>query len=223
MHIYIYICIYAGMHVVHHEEFKAGSYTKPVNNFDIVSDIWKGRIKDGLREMFLRSSEESITICKKPAPKVICNAQFKVDAFRLVPLTTSVSVMADKNGKSMVAKELTDLGPLFEHKGGHVRGVIKSSVQFAGPNRTEFLVGYWVARTTHDIDEANAVIDKKTVSFNVTRSTRVDLVIPTIVNTKPLAVGDEIVCLKRKAHVALPAMPDKMGKVKGKGNKRGKK
>lgn len=199
------------------------------SHFDFVVEAWKGRVRAALHQMFASSPDKGLKIVKTTKTVVVATKSFNEGELKLVPFTNSVSSMIDKDGKAPTAPSGVSLGSLFQHKGEHVRFFLKPALHLPDVtiklNKDSTLpIAFWAAFTkqTPDPDAANSGWETRRVTIHVASElgskASVEIDIPIIVNQKPINIGDEIVCLKRKDAPADPDVtepPAKKGK-KGK-------
>jgi len=186
---------------------KACIYPDPSLHFDILADVGKGQVKAAMLALVGASNESDVTIIRKPQMKVRTKAAFEKGCFHLVAISPTVGIAVDKGGQSNVpANAIAIRSPLFEHKGEHVRGFIKSSLAFpkelsktgcAQHTTQTFVAAFWATRQTLDPEEANCVRGSKDVTVCMDPGEKRTIEIPTLTNTKPMQEGDEVILYKK--------------------------
>lgn len=160
----------------------------PLDSFDLKASIISGACKNATALEFAKSNESDCTVSVTPDVKVYASKAFRSGNFKLVGLTNNITVQPDDKQMLVSAR------PIGTGKGwrAYARSSNSSVVQSAA---VSFLAKFYTVHTTFDQGAVNCAYQDKEVEINV-MGEKEKVLIPMIVNTAPIAVGDEIVVLK---------------------------
>ena len=123
--------------------------------------------------------------------KVIANKPFKTGAFKLVGLTTSISITPIDRVMLAASKSI---GSGKDWKAS----ARSANSQLTGKSKPDFFVHYWAVPSTFEQAVVNCEYNDKTVELTVLGK-KYELSIPMLVNTAPIAKDDEIIVLKESS------------------------
>jgi hypothetical protein len=176
-----------------------GNVTDPSNNFELKASTIAGACKNAIALEFAKSCDADIKVQSAPECKLYALRAFKkAGSLKLVGITNNVSVQPD--GKDMLTSS-----KFIGHGDGwraYCRSSNTSLASAAGSSC--FLAKYYLVHSTFDQNLVNCEYEDKEVDISVLGS-KEKIMVPTIVNTKPIAVGDELIVLKISSE--LPAEP----------------
>ena len=205
-------------------------YPNASMDLDVLVDAWRGTLKMSLLSAFKSSHDEHITITRAPLQGVHVNKAFKVHGLQLAALTGNVAVTCDRPSHA----SSIPIGTVFSKDGVDYIGYLKPMLKFppkvvragcAQKGVEPYLVGYWAVRSSYASADVNAEQVHKDIQVKVgVLSTTVR--VPVITNTKPLAIGDEVIVLKAAQSDYTCEPPSKTprveGRQKGSGKAKGK-
>ena len=184
------------------EVYDPNDFNACEDNFEMRCDIVKGIIKGALRETYVQKScDKKVLFHLKPEMKVEVKEAFKEGGFMLTPLTTAVVLTKDSKLPNALA-----LGEMFQASDGKpVNGFLKPTLAFPKSKPTisgttvpktadVFLNGFWavLSKQTPDEEKANCKKATRTIVVKVGSATH-SVHVPTIINTKALKAGDEVI------------------------------
>ena len=189
----------------------------------LLQSMYSGYIIGALRSAFSKFSADSFcTVHKSPKSKLIVQKAYPVSKFQLVALSGNVAVVCGKRVSE--SNKVLSVGEMYKVKTSgdddverSMVGVVRMQQTFpvthiqkediARKEATPLLAAYWSVAETYDTSKANATRSSIKVTFKVGAaglprigsapdSDDVGIDVPTIVNTKPLNHGDEVLVLK---------------------------
>ena len=166
----------------------------PTANFDLKAALISGLFKQALVAEFNKSSHDNdckMAISSDAPVKVIANKPFKTGAFKLVGLTTNISV-APIDRVMLAASKSIGSGKDW------TASARSANSQLTGKLKPEFFVCYWAVPSTFEQAAVNCEHVDKTVEITVLGK-KYELSIPILVNTAPIAKDDEIIVLKESS------------------------
>ena len=209
--------------------YKSGELPSPVDFFDLVADAHRGVVKQAMRVAYAKSSTD-VDVVRKPDVKVLAGKDFKMDELVLVALSPSVSMVTEvaKSDANVVIKNV------LQSAGKDYHAVIKPFQQVRQPHAARpgapakdlqpVIVPFWSVRPSLSPAEANTARTSMTIKVRIGQES-MDVEIPTMTNTKPLKIGDEIVVFKEvpvagdAGHDAPPEKRQRTDKGMGKDGK----
>ena len=174
-------------------------------NKDLMETIWVGLIQGSLVEMYEKSSEDKVTVVRKPEQKVIASQIIKKGSLLLVPLSRSIAFSVCKNGKATpsIPQEAPVVGELFNDKHGNpYTAFIKKDVtypekqahasSFARAERDTFIPAFWACEESYERAKVNCERQTKEMKTKIGKLERA-IQVPVIVNTIEIAKGAAII------------------------------
>ena len=129
------------------------STISPIDSYEWMAELARSRVRVALQAAYAkhRSSEKLVKIITEPTKGVVCAQKVKEGQIKLIPLSTSVQLCGTVGSSNMVPLGFT----LFQHgsKGDVTGGILAPRMNFA--KGAEFVVPFWMLRTTPDASEAN--------------------------------------------------------------------
>ena len=187
--------------IITYKVFELANQPSPMDSLDFKSDMWKSAIKVGLYDAFKNGVDKDVVVHKKPS-KVVAQKKFQENALRLYPLTTSVGIAIDRNGKPTIPTSAVDLGAVFEHGSNTARAYLKQPSIWPTEKSDGFFAAYWLVNPTADPAEANCRYDNKsivvTTQMDNDKVHKTTLRMTFIVNNKVIDKGSELKVFKRK-------------------------
>ena len=145
---------------------------------------------------------------------------------QLAALIGDVAVICDRPSHA----SSIPIGTVFSKDGvdyiGYLRPMLKLTSKISRTGRAQkgvepYLVGYWAVRSSYALANVNAEQVHKDTQVKVgVLSTTVR--VPVITNTKPLAIGDEVIVLKAAQSDCTCEPPSKTPRVEGRQKGSGK-
>ena len=166
----------------------------PTANFDLKAALISGLFKQALVAEFNKSSHDNdckMAISSDAPVKVIANKPFKTGAFKLVGLTTNISV-------SPIDRVMLAASKSIGSGKDWTASARSANSQLTGKLKPEFFVCYWAVPSTFEQAAVNCEHVDKTVEITVLGK-KYELSIPILVNTAPIAKDDEIIVLKESS------------------------
>lgn len=161
-------------------------------SLDFKASIVMGAYKNAVAaEWHKYSCDDDCNISVSPQIKVYAKKTFKTGVFKLIGLTNHISVLpADKDYLSGGIR-------VGAGQGWHAfaRTSNDSLVQKTLVDSDKVCVPYWTAFSSHDVSICNCQYSEKTIEITVLGE-KVEMIVPMIVNTAQLKVGDEIIVRK---------------------------
>ena len=166
-------------------------------SFDLRASIMVGAIKNAVAVEFGKSSEEGCKVQVTPSVKVFALKKFSAkESFKLVGLTNNVQVLHQDKELLSAAKSMGT--------GDDWKAYCRSSNDnLSKENDSYFFCKYWAVHSTFDQNVCNCEFQEKEVDI-VVIGEKIKIKVPMLVNTKPIAAGDEIVVLKISEEPAEP-------------------
>ena len=183
----------------------------PLGSFDLKASIISGACKNAIALEFAKSNELDCKVSVSPDVKVYANKAFRTGQFKLVGLTNNISVQPDDKPMLVSAR------PIGSGKGwrAFARSSNNSLVQSAA---VSFMAKFYIVHTTFDQAAVNCAFQDKEVDISVL-GVKEKVLIPMLVSTAPINVGDEIVVLK-VSHEQPVEPPNKRQKATLKGGRK---
>ena len=181
--------------------YSFGDATDAGINSELQTDIARGLVKVALLDAYRSSSEKHTKVWRKPSQKVTVTTAFKTGSMTLVALSNHVGCGRLSKPSSIPQAALVVGEFLANGAGDKNAGFIKPHLVFPKPNTTSgfarkdtdaFRVAYWAIGSDPDPSKVNVVKMKKTIIVKA-GGTQYEVNVPIVTNTKPLAVGDEVV------------------------------
>ena len=191
------------------KEYTVEQRATPSENCDLLSDVVKGAIKEKLMAMFQKSSEQYMTIRRLPAVSVVATKNFKEGTMELVGLTNRIQLLktaalpqTDSN-TCVYLGQCIAIGDCDYHAMAQCHLTFPKETQasgFAMIAVSPFMPSYWAVTETATPSEANYERRMEEVQLKYAGKQHT-LLIPKIVNTKPLEHGQTLRVLKTPGKV----------------------
>ena len=191
-----------------HEVYVCKEMENPSKSMELLSSIHLAYVKAAMAHVFAGSSERSVIVWRKPAMTVKALEKIKSGSMMLVYLSKIITPVTARSNKitndSIVVKNL-----YTDKDDDEVHGIVKSDLRFPreehrGCARTQAdvnIVAAWACKETVIQNESNAVRSTKEVFIKVGSAENISIKVPTIVNTRQILAGEEIVVLKPSCEV----------------------
>ena len=172
-------------------------FVSPIEVKEHFIPMWSGLVRAGLEEKFKKSSEKDILIHKLPDVKVTADGKsFNTGSLKLVSMSTAISISKESDiaASAMIVAEFP---------GGYV-AVINKRVQYptdvvrqgtTTKTVVPYLVAYWHCEESFNEDKINAERTKLSYTMKY-GSNEFVMLVPTIINTKPIKDGEPITVKK---------------------------
>ena len=168
-------------------------FADPLENFDLKAAIIAGALKHHMALEFAKSSEDGCKVQLSPNVQVIAARKFGKGAFKLVGLTNHVSVVPD--GKVMLtANKCVGKGD------GWIAYCRSSNESPSIPTNVCFFAKFWAVQNSFDQSAVNCEYQDKEVEI-IVQGEKLKIMVPMLVNTKPMDKDEHIVVLKVSEHV----------------------
>ncbi len=179
--------------------YAKGDYMRPLDNFGIQLEGRLNLAKAALLEAMRASSEDHVTVFRKPDQKVVVTSDFKEGAFTLTAFSSTLFCNFDKKGKAL------GLPPPNSVALGEVMNMDGKSVQAWAMNGNRWpkeasqsmdastcIVPYWLIGASVDKERVNVAPSKKTITAKC-GSISMTLEVPVWINTDAIKAGCVIV------------------------------
>lgn len=185
--------------------------TGPLNNFELTASIVAGACKNAMALEFAKSCDDDIKVQTAPECKLFAIKAFKkVGSLKLVGLTNNISVQPD-------GKELLTSAKFIGQGAGWKAYCRSSNSSLTNASSSSFfLAKHYLVHSTFDQNLVNCEYEDKEVDISVLGN-KEKIMVPMIVNTKSIAVGDEIIVLRVSPEPPAAEPPAKKRKIAPKG------
>ena len=170
--------------------FPASNISDPFQSIDIKASIVAGIYKNALALEWQKSSfDDDCDISISPNVRVYTKKPFKAGAFKLVGMTSNVSVAS--SDKVMVGGVPVGSGEDWQaYARSSNSGLQKMSKDL---NSEKFIVHYWAVFSTHDQSVCNCKLTDKKIEVNILGE-KVEMTVPLIV--KPSRLVMRLLCTR---------------------------
>ena len=169
-------------------------------------DEHKAVLRLALKKCYGQHSKLLVDVQVQTKPKLLLRAVKAIAAghLTLVPLTTSIS-----HTSKTVSNSQMDLGVIKDGPAGPIHAIATNTFNIGDKKGEAFIVPFWTVKRVADSAAENMKYETKDVDVRISMhgSTSVEkhvVKIPVLVNSKPLAVGDELVLHESTTHSFAP-------------------